>query len=38
MELNEDQLDIVAGGSGQADPPPVILIISNSNGDLFGGN
>ena len=38
MELNEDQLDIVAGGVGQADPPPVILIISNSNGDLFGGN
>lgn len=36
MELNEDQLDIVAGG--QADPPPVILIISNSNGGLFGGN
>lgn len=37
MELNEDQLDIVAGGTGQADPPPVILIVSNSNGDLFGG-
>jgi len=36
MELSEDQLDIVAGG--QADPPPVILIISNSNGGLFGGN
>lgn len=36
MELNEEQLDVISGGLDAGDPPPVIMSITNSNGNILG--
>lgn len=35
VELNDDQLDIISGGLEAGDPPPVIMSITNSSGNIF---
>jgi hypothetical protein len=34
MELSEDQLDIVSGGTGES--PPILIKPVNSGDDIFG--
>ena len=37
MELSEEQLDVISGGIGAGDPPPVIMSITNHPDDnIFG--